>query len=174
MNACSNNNWGVPNNSPQETDQIFHSIDQVAQVANVDHRFILAILLEETKGCARVHTTYSADGVRNPGLMQSHDGSSTCNSGTLGAPQDVLIPCPEYEIFGMIFDGVVGPPEDPDNVSLLSMINRSGTGTVADLYRAARMYNSGPNASMENLEDGSDASNSYVADVANRLTGWVG
>jgi hypothetical protein len=74
----------------------------------------------------------------------------------------------------MISDGVIGSPEDPDNVSLLSMIIRSGTGTVADMYRAARMYNSGPNASMENLEDGGDASNSYVADVANRLTGWVG
>jgi hypothetical protein len=85
MNSCSNNNWGVSNNSPEETDQLFHSIDAISKATLLDRRFILAILLQETKGCVRVHTTFSADGVRNPGLMQSHNGKFTCNSGTWGA-----------------------------------------------------------------------------------------
>jgi hypothetical protein len=68
----------------------------------------------------------------------------------------------------------VGASEDPEDVSLLKMITRSGMGTVADLYRAARMYNSGPWASMWNLEEGGSATGSYASDVANRMTGWVG
>lgn len=75
---------------------------------------------------------------------------------------------------GMIYEGVVGTSEHPEDVSLLKMIMRSGTGTVSDLYRAARMYNSGPGASMWNLEEGGAATGSYASDVANRLTGWVG
>ncbi|KIN01735.1 hypothetical protein OIDMADRAFT_122110 [Oidiodendron maius Zn] len=174
MNSCSNNNWGVPDNSPQETDQIFQSIDVISRATLLDRRFILAILLQETKGCVRVHTTFSADGVRNQGLMQSHNGKSTCNSGTWGAPKDLLEPCPEAKILGMIYEGVVGASEDPDDVSLLKMITRSALGSVGDLYRAARMYNSGPEASLWNLEDGGAANGSYASDVANRMTGWVG
>lgn len=97
-----------------------------------------------------------------------------CNSGTWGAPKDVLDPCPYEEIFGMVYEGVVGASNSPEDVSLLKMISRSGTGTVADLYRAARMYNSGPGASLWNLEDGGKATGSYASDVANRMTGWVG
>lgn len=174
MDSCSNNNWGVPNNSPQETDQIFTSIERVSRATYLDRRFILAILLQETKGCVRVHTTYSADGGPNLGLMQSHNGVSTCNSGTWGAPKGLLVPCPGDEILGMIYEGVVGVSDSPEDVSLLKMIMRSGMGTVADLYRAARMYNSGPGASLWTLEDGGEGTWSYASDVANRLTGWVG
>lgn len=74
----------------------------------------------------------------------------------------------------MIHDGVVGSSNNPNDVSLLKMIKRSGTGTVTDLYRAARMYNSGPGASMSNLERGGAGTNSHACDVANRMTGWVG
>jgi hypothetical protein len=174
MVSCSTNDPGVPDNSPQEILQIFNSIERVAKATVLDRRFILAILLQETKGCVRAHTNYRAVGVRRLGLMQSHNGASTCNSGTLGAPKDLLVPCPRGEILGMIYDGVVGASDSPEDVSLLKMITRSGTGTVADLYRAARMYDSGPGASLRTLEDGGAGTGSYASDVANRLTGWVG
>jgi hypothetical protein len=174
MNSCSSNGWTVPNNSPQETDQLFHSIERISWTAFLDKRFILAVLLQETKGCVRVHATRSQDGVRKPGLMQSHNGVAMCNSGPRGAPKYLLNPCPEMEILGMIYEGVVGTSDNPDDVSLLKMITRSGMGTVADLYRAARMYNTGPSASMWNLEEVSAGTSSYASDVANRMTGWVG
>lgn len=174
MNSCSNNNWRVANNSPQETDQIFNAIERIAQATYLDRRFILAILLQETKGCVRVQTTYVPGGVFNPGLMQSHNGQSMCNSGTWGAPKDVLDPCPEEKIFGMIYEGVVGTSSSHEDVSLLKMITHSGTGTVADLYRAARLYNSGPSVPLWNLEEAASATPSYASDVANRMTGWVG
>lgn len=174
MKSCGNNGWGVPDNSPQETDEIFHSIERISRTVLLDKRFILAVLLQESKGCVRVPATRSHDGVRNPGLMQSHNGAAMCNSGTPGAPKYVLSPCPEEEILGMIYEGVVGASDGPDDVSLLKMITRSGMGTVADLYRAARMYNTGPWASMWNLEDVSSGTASYASDVANRMTGWVG
>jgi hypothetical protein len=34
----------------------------------VDHRFVLAVLMQESHGCVRVNVT--SGGVRNPGLMQ--------------------------------------------------------------------------------------------------------
>jgi hypothetical protein len=174
MDSCSANNWRVADNSPQETDQIFNAIERISQATYLDRRFILAVILQETKGCVRVQTTCSPNGVRNPGLMQSHNGESMCNSGTWGAPKDVLDPCPEDKIFGMIYEGVVGVSDSTGDVSLLKMIMHSGTGSVADLYRAARLYNSGPSVSLWKLEEAGSGTPNYASDIANRMTGWVG
>jgi hypothetical protein len=173
MNACSDNHWDVPDNSPQETDQLFHAVEQIAQAALLDRRFILAVLLEETSGCVRMHTDHGADGVRSAGLMRSRGGTAMCNSGTLRAPRDVLEPCPEEEILWMVSEGVGGPRDGQGDDGLLGMMKRSGTGTLTDFYRGARLYNSGPEASLENLEDGGENPGSYASNVANRLTGWV-
>lgn len=80
----------VPNNSNDETSAISISVQSVASSTGVDPRFIFAILMEESNGCVRVLTTNG--GVRNPGLMQSHNGVGTCNDGT---PQK---PCLSSEI----------------------------------------------------------------------------
>ena len=48
-----------------------------ADATGVDHRFILAVIMQESGGCVRAPTTNY--GVRNPGLMQDHNGSGTCN-----------------------------------------------------------------------------------------------
>ena len=69
--------FSVPTNTDEENADIKSAIESVAQASKVDHRFILAIIMQESKGCVRVHTTNY--GVRNPGLMQDHDGQSTCN-----------------------------------------------------------------------------------------------
>jgi hypothetical protein len=39
----------------------------------------------------------------NPGLMQSHDGSNTCNNNKV-----ITNPCPQATITGMVTDGVAG------------------------------------------------------------------
>jgi hypothetical protein len=78
------------------------AIEQVAAETGVDHRFILAVILQESAGCVRVPTTGGAN--PNPGLMQSHAGSNTCNNGN-GL---ITNPCPQATITGMVTDGVAG------------------------------------------------------------------
>lgn len=161
-NSCS---WmGVPNDSGPEIGAIWDSIQQVAGETAVDHRFILAIMLQESGGCVRVQTTNY--GVRNPGLMQCHDGDGTCNSDITGQVQN---PCPTGVITQMIREGTAGTNSGD---GLANCINQSGTNSDQDFYRAARIYNSGSIDSSTRLECGI-ATHCYASDIANRLTGWV-
>lgn len=91
----------VPNNSAEEIGAIYNAIQQVAQETKVDHRFILAVMPQESGGCVRAPTTNW--GVRNPGLMQDHDGAATCNSDI--PPYTVQNPCPQQTITEMIREG---------------------------------------------------------------------
>jgi hypothetical protein len=90
--------YGVADDSSDEIDDIKTAIEAVAAETFVDHRFILAVIMQESTGCVRAPSSIGS--VTNPGLMQDHDGSSTCNSG--GTVQN---PCPESEIEGMISEG---------------------------------------------------------------------
>ncbi|TQS32316.1 hypothetical protein Golomagni_07371, partial [Golovinomyces magnicellulatus] len=94
--SCGWNNWGA-DNSDSEIADIGSAIQQVSGETGVDARFILAIVMQESKGCVRVPTTNN--GVVNPGLMQSHNGSGSC------AGQN---PCPKDTIVQMIRDGTAG------------------------------------------------------------------
>ncbi|KAJ5533385.1 hypothetical protein N7494_009937 [Penicillium frequentans] len=159
--SCSQ--WGLPNNSDDETNSIKDAILQVEQSSGVDARFILSIVMQESKGCVRVQTT--DNGVINPGLMQSHDGSGSCNS-----DGNIQNPCPRSEILQMIRDGVEGTPDGP---GLKALIAQEGGSTDADsFYKAARAYNSGAVASSGNLGQGI-ATHCYASDIANRLMGWT-
>ncbi|RFU26165.1 hypothetical protein B7463_g10163, partial [Scytalidium lignicola] len=156
--SCSQ--WGVPNNSDQELSDMSAAIQSVASETGVDARFILAIILQESNGCVRAPTTNY--GVRNPGLMQDHNGSGTCNDGS------VQNPCPSSEIKQMITDGVAGTSSGD---GLKQCIAESGATDVSMYYKAARIYNSGSIPPSKNLGDGV-ATHCYVSDVANRLLGW--
>jgi hypothetical protein len=162
FSSCST--WGVDNDSGPEVGAIWNAIEAVAAQTGVDHRFILATIIQESGGCVRVPTTNY--GVRNPGLMQDHNGSGTCNSDITG---EVDNPCPDSTITQMVTDGTGGTP---DGDGLAQCINQSGWGTEADFYRAARLYNSGSIDGSGNLQDGI-ATHCYSSDIANRLTGWV-
>lgn len=53
------------------------AILDISAVSGIDARVILAVILQESTGCVRVITTaYSHD---NPGLMQSFNGTGSCN-----------------------------------------------------------------------------------------------
>jgi hypothetical protein len=105
--SCGDNGWG-DNDSGPEVGAIYDGIQQVAAETNVDHRFILATIIQESGGCVRVsylsrqYQTLGGNltrnqvpttnyGVRNPGLMQCHNGDGTCNSDYTGQVQS---PCP--------------------------------------------------------------------------------
>ncbi|PYI10963.1 muramidase [Aspergillus sclerotiicarbonarius CBS 121057] len=161
--SCENNGWGE-NNSAAETANLKAAIQSVAKESKVDHRFILAIVLQESKGCVRVKTT--ANAVSNPGLMQSYEGTGSCYEKAT---------CSDAEIVQMIRDGSIGTAY-ADGYGLAQLINMADRTTVAGFYRAARLYNSGAYSleSTDNLVSTSGAATScYASDVANRLTGWT-
>lgn len=59
--------WGVADNTADETAAVKSAIEAVAAASAVDHRFILATIMQESGGCVRVPTTNW--GVNNPGLV---------------------------------------------------------------------------------------------------------
>ncbi|KAL1607854.1 hypothetical protein SLS60_002792 [Paraconiothyrium brasiliense] len=61
-------------NTPEMIQDIYDAIQDRANASLVDHRIILATIIQETNGCPLVPHTTSSGGTRNPGLMQSHDG----------------------------------------------------------------------------------------------------
>ena len=166
LQSCGWNNWGADDSSDEVAD-IRTAIESVAAATYVDHRFILAIMMQESEGCVRVPTT--GNGVTNPGLMQDHDGSNSCNSG--GVVQN---PCPQSEITGMIQDGAGGTASGD---GLANTINEAvstygGVGAQA-FYQAARIYNSGSISTPSDLDNANGATACYVSDVTNRLMGWT-
>jgi len=157
--------FGVPNNSDGEINEISTAIQSVGASTGIDPRFILAIMMQESNGCVRAPTTNY--GVVNPGLMQSHDGSGSCNNG------GVQHPCPPTEIVQMIQDGTSGTSSGDGLEQILAGI---GGTDVSMYYQAARIYNSGSigttTSGAKNLGAGI-ATHCYASDVANRLTGWT-
>ncbi|CAG8098457.1 unnamed protein product [Penicillium salamii] len=150
-------------NTEQETADIKDSIQSIAKETGVDERFILAIVMQESKGCVRVHSTNN--GVQNTGLMQSHAGKGSCNDGT-----SKTSPCPASTIRLMINDGTAGT----DAGDGLKQCYEAQTGEDATkYYRAARTYNSGSVDSSGNLGQGG-ATHCYASDIANRVGGWAG
>lgn len=161
--ACANLGPGEGvNDSEEEIGQIWNAIQSASYQTNVDHRFILAVLMQESNGCVRVHTTNN--GIVNPGLMQSHDGAFSCNNGATQTP------CPNFQIFGMVLDGVAGTSTGDGLAGILNQVAGENEMTY---YRAARQYNSGSIAASGELGLGGYSTNCYASDIANRLTGWV-
>ncbi|KAG5959971.1 hypothetical protein E4U57_007536 [Claviceps arundinis] len=155
LQSCGNQNPPQPNNDEQEVKAIYDGILKASVASGVDRRFILAILMQESKGCVRAPTTNY--GVRNPGLMQNHDGAGTCNEGGL-----VKKPCPVATIHQMISEGVSGTAAGD---GLANCINVAGGADVSAFYKAARIYNSGSIAKTGQLQDGI-ATHCYASDVA--------
>lgn len=61
-------------NTPEMIRDIYNAIQDRANASLVDHRIILATIIQETNGCPLSPPTTSSGGTRNPGLMQSHNG----------------------------------------------------------------------------------------------------
>lgn len=157
--------WGFANNSPTEIAELKQAIAEVGEQTGVDTRFIFAIVMQESNGCVRVPTT--ENGVTNPGLMQSHDGTGTCVKTVNGAEVGVT-PCPKSTIHQMINDGTAGTSSGAGLKQCLAQATGSG---ATQYYQAARIYNSGSLAASGNLGQGG-ATACYVSDLTNRLVGW--
>ncbi|KAI0435614.1 putative muramidase [Xylaria telfairii] len=159
--SCGWNSWGA-DNSADEISHIKDAIKQVSSETGVKSRFILLIMMQESKGCVRVPTT--SNGVVNPGLLQSHNGSGSCAG---------VNPCPKSQIVQMIRDGVAGTSSGDGLKQLLAKtVAHYGKRQPAAYYAAARLYNSG-SVDWSHLENGFTSVGCYASDVANRATGWT-
>lgn len=160
--SCTPQGWGE-DNSEAEIKDIKTAIGEVSKESGLDARYILAIVMQESNGCVRVKTT--DNGVINPGLMQSHNGKSSCNDASGTNP---ISPCPYEQIHGMISDGTTGP----GGLHACFEEYKAGDDSTT-YYKAARCYNSGKVAASGNLGDGITSTACYVTDVVNRLVGWA-
>lgn len=137
--SCSQ--FGQEDPSDQEIADTKSAIQSVAGESGVDERFILAIMMQESKGCVRVPTTsWSHD---NPGLFQSFEGKGSCNPDGTG-----VVPCPASTIKQMVSDGVSGTASGPGLKQNLANCPSSGSQKY---YEAARIYNAGSIPSDGNL-----------------------
>lgn len=138
----------------------------MAKETGVDPRMILAIIMQESKGCVRVPTTTSPgpDGHSNPGLMQDHDGTFSCTES----------PCPTEKIQGMIREGTAGTGKGEGIAELINNAVTSGaTGTSLPYIVAARVYNTGPSYQVgQDLGAPQFGTSCYASDILNRLMGW--
>ncbi|KAI6831728.1 hypothetical protein KC340_g7477 [Hortaea werneckii] len=166
--------WNVPNDSDEEIADLKTAILDLASSTGVDARFILAIVMQESTGCVRVITTQYSH--FNPGLMQSHNGTGSCNTNmaAVGLPGvetegSVQTPCPYSEIHQMIEDGTAGTSSGD---GLQQLLAAQANTDVSRFYRAARAYNGGSVDPSGDLGRGC-CTLCYASDVANRLTGWV-
>ncbi|KAF2000882.1 hypothetical protein P154DRAFT_522158 [Amniculicola lignicola CBS 123094] len=151
-NSCGWLNYG-PNNSPEIIQDIYDAIQDRANASLVDHRIILATIIQETNGCPLNPPTKSSGGTRNPGLMQSHNGQEYDSKHS------------RLSILQMIQDGTQGTKH---GWGLVDNLN-----TYGNPYKAMRGYNSGYIPQSGDLSEKSGATACYVSDMANRLTGWV-
>jgi len=142
-----------PEDSEKQIGEIWNAIQQVAINSLVDHRYILATIMQESTGCVYVDTTTDPDGDPNPGIMQSAGGVSYNPSNSQGS------------ITQMVIDGTQGTYSGSDCLVL-------GINMFGNIYSAARYYNSGEVDSSD-LNNGEGSTNSYVNDIANRMTGWL-
>ncbi|OAG39866.1 hypothetical protein AYO21_05932 [Fonsecaea monophora] len=141
------------NDSDSEIANIKTAIETVARESQVDVRVILCTIMQESGGNVRVHTTVSPDGtVRNPGIMQSHNGAEF-------NPQQAA-----QSILQMVRDGTEGTKSGD---GLKQCFQHQG-----NWYAALREYNSG-RVDVNDLNNGMGATGGYVRDVANRLMGHV-
>jgi hypothetical protein len=139
------------NDMAEQIEFIKQAIEQVAAESSIDKRVILCTIMQESQGNVHVRTTISPDGrVRNPGLMQSHNGVEFNSADPRGS------------ILQMVRDGVEGTKSGD---GLKQLLARFG-----NIYASLRGYNSG-RVDQSNLSNGLGATNSYVSDIANRLMG---
>ena len=163
----------VPGNSPDENEHVKNSIKDIAAKTDLDPRFILAVMIQESNGCVRVQTTSLANS--NTGLLRSFKGKESCNhNGSFDNP------CPSATIDQMVADGVAAPV---DGVTLVKALNQAAAelpdaGPAQVYYPAARYYNSGslslpPETKGDLGNPNKGATLCYASDIANRLMGWT-
>jgi hypothetical protein len=143
------------------------AIKDESQASGIPKELILAIVMQESKGCVRIHTTGGGVNI-NPGLMQGR-GTATCNPGSEDGNDHSIYPCPKNTIVAMIHQGTAGQGLP---TTLKGELNKfSNDDDDSKFYKAARRYNSGDDGYHKPGEANLAVSNTpcYASDIANRL-----
>jgi hypothetical protein len=159
--SCTQYKGSPPNNNQNEINNIKSALESTSKTTGLDSRFLLAVMMQESKGCVRAPTT--SYGETNPGLFQSFNGLGSCNPDNV----NFVVECPKKDIDLMVQEGA-GVNLD---FGLQQAIAQSGASDDSKYYKGARIYNSGSIAASGNLGDGI-ATHCYSSDIANRLVGW--
>jgi hypothetical protein len=93
-----------PQDIGEQIGEIWNAIQQIATNSLMDHRFILATIMQESIGCVYVGATTDRDRGSNPGLMQSAGGVSYNPSNSQGSITQMIIDGTQGTKFG---DGLV-------------------------------------------------------------------
>ncbi|KAF2271497.1 uncharacterized protein EI97DRAFT_428155 [Westerdykella ornata] len=158
--SCSQ--FGAENPVQSELDDMKAAIIQAAKDSGLDARYLLVVMMQESKGCPRAPTTNY--GQNNPGLFQSFNGRGSCNPDNVNKQ----FPCPKATIDLMVREGA---GIDMPFGLMQAVAQVSGAQDASRYYRASRTYNSGSIAASGNLGEGI-ATHCYASDIANRLVGW--
>lgn len=106
-----------------------------SKTSGIPKELILAVMMQESKGCVRVRTTrWDAD---NPGLLQSA-GKASCNPALDG--KSPITPCPPATIRAMIHDGTAGEGLRTTLRKELDYFVASGITDDSKWYKTARRY----------------------------------
>jgi hypothetical protein len=153
--------FNAANPSDDEVNAIHDALVSVSSSSGLPQQFLLAVMMQESKGCPRAPTTNY--GVNNPGLFQSFNGAASCNNGGV-----MTNPCPTDTITNMVKEGAgLGL-----QFGLTQAMSQSKASDDSKYYKAARIYNSGSVDASGNLGAGI-ATHCYASDIANRLMGWA-
>ncbi|KAF1843391.1 uncharacterized protein K460DRAFT_315664, partial [Cucurbitaria berberidis CBS 394.84] len=157
--SCENQGWGK-NNNEVETRAIKASIEEESGTSGIPEELILAVMMQESRGCVRAPTThYDFD---NPGLMQSA-GKASCNT-----DGNLISPCPVNKIRAMIHDGTAGEGLRTTLKNSLTFFDPTGAADDSKWYKVARRYNAGE-VLMDEKNLGIGPTKCYASDIANRL-----
>ncbi|KAK8122772.1 hypothetical protein PG984_011442 [Apiospora sp. TS-2023a] len=145
------------------------AIRNAAASIGVDERVILGIIMQESHGYVGVQTTFSpGEGIPTAGIMQC----SNCQGfpGQNGLSQAshrkhiIVVFTPRDQISAMVNGGTTH--------FKANLEDRGNNWNEQSIYEALREYNSG-SVDPSNLSNGLGATDSYVSDISQRLTGWV-
>jgi hypothetical protein len=151
--SCGWNGWGHEIDDT-ELGYMKQAIKDESSASHVPKELILAVIMQESKGCVRAHTTN--DGA-NPGLMQSA-GTASCNNGS------PIYPCPKSTIVAMIHQGTAGADLP---TTLKNSLDEFSNADDSKYYKAARRYTSGEKYTDSNLAV--SVTPCYASDISNRL-----
>ena len=154
--------WSSIQNNDTDIAAIKDGIVSASCKTGLPKRFLMAIMIQESRGCVHVVTT--SNGNTNPGLMQSFNGNATCNVGG-----QAVASCQHDTIVEMIEQGAGVGLE----FGLQQALQKAGGSDAQAYYKAARIYNSGSLDPSGNLGLGI-ATHCYATDITNRLRGWAG
>ncbi|KAL9616390.1 MAG: hypothetical protein Q9160_008744 [Pyrenula sp. 1 TL-2023] len=146
------NECKVAGDTDSDVAHIKVACNAASKTHGIEPRIIFAIIMQESSGNTGAKTTTNQDGHGTAGLMQC-DGSPGF-PGKHGLTQE--------QITSMVQAGAK---------HFKGNLTQAGAGETAEhVYWALRLYNSG-RVDKNNLSNGLGATDAYVSDVANRLSG---